>query len=83
MLGSTLAVIYLGLQYVGDVETIYNINKLGGRLELFNMNPNPTERNTFWTIFFGMTFNWLSSCGISQGMVQRLLSVPTLKKSQT
>lgn len=46
------------------------------------MDPNPFKRNTFWSIGFGMTVTWISGLGVSQGCIQRFLSVPDLKKAR-
>lgn len=48
-----------------------------------SMNPNPMIRHTFWTVSIGNFFSWLASCSVNQAMVQRCLSMPSLKSAYT
>ncbi|CAG2053158.1 unnamed protein product [Timema podura] len=81
--GSIIAVIVIGILDVGGFSTVWERSEEGERLELFNMNPSPLARNTFWTVTFGMTIGSLSSLGINQGMVQKFITLPDYKSART
>ncbi|XP_065079972.1 sodium-coupled monocarboxylate transporter 1-like [Ochlerotatus camptorhynchus] len=77
MLVAIFAIIALGLVDVGGWSEVWNRAQRGGRLLLFEFNPDPTLRTTFWSITIGMTTNWLVVFGINQACIQRFLAVPT------
>nr|CAD7570052.1 unnamed protein product [Timema californicum] len=81
-LGSCIAVIFLGVSNVGGFKKVFDISYHGGRTDMFNMDPSPFARNTFWTVAVGMTFLQLCHCGINQGMVQKFLALPTIKNAR-
>lgn len=47
-----------------------------------SLNPDPLIRHTFWTVSIGSLVHWTNIYGTNQTMVQRYLSIPTLKKAQ-
>ncbi|XP_054287824.1 sodium-coupled monocarboxylate transporter 1-like [Macrosteles quadrilineatus] len=75
-------ILILGYLKIGSFHEIWRINQEGSRLELFNLNPSPLERNTIWTVSIGSTFAWLSSIGIHPGALQRFIAVATLKEAK-
>lgn len=44
-----------------------------------SFNPNPTERHTVFGMTIGAYFTWMSVYGVSQAMVQRYLTIPTIQ----
>ncbi|XP_047197595.1 sodium-dependent multivitamin transporter-like [Hippoglossus stenolepis] len=48
---------------------------------VFSLNPDPTERHTFWTLGVGGIFLMLSLYGVNQTQVQRYLSSRTEKEA--
>lgn len=48
---------------------------------VFSLNPDPTERHTFWTLAVGGVFLMLSLYGVNQAQVQRYLSSRTEKEA--
>lgn len=48
---------------------------------VFSLNPDPTERHTFWTLGVGGVFLMLSLYGVNQAQVQRYLSSRTEKEA--
>nr|CAD7570053.1 unnamed protein product [Timema californicum] len=80
--GSTLAIIILGLIKIGGFKNMWETSSAGGRIEFFNTDPSPFARNTIWTIAVGTTFGWLSSLGVSQGMVQKFIALPDLRSAR-
>ncbi|XP_011501766.1 PREDICTED: sodium-coupled monocarboxylate transporter 1-like [Ceratosolen solmsi marchali] len=81
MFGGVIAVAVLGTLKVGSVSEVWKRNVDSGRIEFFNMDTNPTVRNTFWSVVVGNYLNWLATCSVNQAMVQRCLAMPNLKKS--
>nr|CAD7402664.1 unnamed protein product [Timema cristinae] len=81
-MGSCLAVIILGLIKIGGFKNMWDISYAGGRIEFFDWDPSPFQRNTVWTIFIGTTFNWLSTLGVSQGMVQKFVALPNIRSAK-
>jgi len=53
-----------------------------GRIEFFNLSPDPTVRHTLWTQMFGGCFVYCSLYAVNQAQVQRLLSLPSLAAGQ-
>lgn len=51
------------------------------RSSVFSLNPDPTERHTFWTLGVGGVFLMLSLYGVNQTQVQRYLSSRTEKEA--
>lgn len=68
----------LGVISVGGIGKIFEVSNEGGRLELFNMDPDPFARNTFWTVTFGTTFLWFVHLAVHPGSVQRFISLPSI-----
>uniref|UniRef100_A0AAY5EDN4 Solute carrier family 5 member 8 n=1 Tax=Electrophorus electricus TaxID=8005 RepID=A0AAY5EDN4_ELEEL len=50
----------------------------GGRLNIWDFDPNPLRRHTFWTVIIGGAFLWTSAYGINQTQVQRYVSCKSL-----
>ncbi|XP_034944496.1 sodium-coupled monocarboxylate transporter 1-like [Chelonus insularis] len=81
MFGGIIIVLVLGTREVGGVGEVWQRNLDSGRIEFFNMDPNPAIRHTFWSVVFGSYLHWLATCSVNQAMVQRCLAMPNLKKS--
>ncbi|XP_063227306.1 sodium-coupled monocarboxylate transporter 1-like isoform X2 [Bacillus rossius redtenbacheri] len=79
---SCIAIICVGLAKTGGFNVMWDRSGKGGRLEIFDFNPDPFERNTYWTVVVGSTFHWMFSLGINQGMVQKFIALPSLKKAR-
>ncbi|XP_017349538.2 sodium-coupled monocarboxylate transporter 1 [Ictalurus punctatus] len=78
MLAGFLAVIVQSVRLQGGVSVIFNNSADGGRLNLWDFDPNPLRRHTFWTVIIGSTFVWTSMYSINQAQVQRYVSCKTL-----
>ena len=48
----------------------------------FSMNVDPTIRHTFWNVVVGGGLFWTAVYGINQAQVQRVLSLPSLRKAK-
>ncbi|XP_058455249.1 sodium-coupled monocarboxylate transporter 1-like [Malaya genurostris] len=82
MMASIFAVIILGVIDVGSFAEVWRRAERGGRLIFFGMNPDPTQRISFWCVIFGLTTNWIAVFGINQACIQRFLAVPTRKAAK-
>ncbi|XP_053692187.1 sodium-coupled monocarboxylate transporter 1-like [Sabethes cyaneus] len=77
MIAAILAIIALGVIDVGSFLEVWRRAERGDRLIFFNMNPDPTQRTSFWCVTLGLTTNWIAVFGINQACIQRFLAVPT------
>ncbi|XP_069485974.1 sodium-coupled monocarboxylate transporter 1-like [Ambystoma mexicanum] len=50
----------------------------GGRMQLWNFDPDPRRKYTFWTIVIGSTFYWTFVYGVNQCQVQRYNSCKSM-----
>uniref|UniRef100_A0A673NHV2 Solute carrier family 5 member 8 n=1 Tax=Sinocyclocheilus rhinocerous TaxID=307959 RepID=A0A673NHV2_9TELE len=79
MLAGLLAVIVQSVLLQGGISTIISDSAQGGRLNLWDFDPNPLRRHTFWSITVGGTFLWTSVYGIiNQAQVQRYISCKSM-----
>ncbi|XP_070495051.1 sodium-coupled monocarboxylate transporter 1-like [Chironomus tepperi] len=78
MIGGIVCVMFLGLSHQGGFSEVLKTAYENGRLDLFNMNPSPFVRTSFWTYIIGLSFGWTAKLGVSQCCVQRFLSVPNI-----
>lgn len=80
--GALFTVIIKGTIDVGGLSEVWLKAKESQRTEILNFNPDPTERHTIWSLTFGGFFTWLSIYAVSQAMIQRSLTIPTLTKAK-
>lgn len=81
MFAGQLAVIVVGVQQTGGVSEVWRKVREGNRISALDLNPDPTERHTFWTLGVGGIFLMLSLYGVNQAQVQRYLSSRTEKEA--
>ncbi|CAB0041680.1 unnamed protein product [Trichogramma brassicae] len=74
-IGGLITVLTIGVNAVGGLSEVWRINKEGKRLDIFDLNPNPFERNTFWGMTVGSLFLYLSRIAVGQKFIQRFLSI--------
>nr|XP_029718737.1 sodium-coupled monocarboxylate transporter 1-like [Aedes albopictus]XP_029718738.1 sodium-coupled monocarboxylate transporter 1-like [Aedes albopictus]XP_029718739.1 sodium-coupled monocarboxylate transporter 1-like [Aedes albopictus] len=82
MVGAMIIVIIKGTMDVGGLSVVIERNSLGQRFDKPDFNLDPTERNTFWNLFIGGTFFWTSTNATNQNMIQRYLSLPSLRSAR-
>ncbi|XP_066490585.1 sodium-coupled monocarboxylate transporter 1-like [Tiliqua scincoides] len=58
----------------GGLGRILDDARHGERLDVWDFNPNPLQRHTFWSIVIGGSFTWLGVYAVNQSQVQRYLS---------
>ncbi|KAF2901934.1 hypothetical protein ILUMI_04247, partial [Ignelater luminosus] len=82
IIGSSIAVFFVGASAAGGFSVVWEKAVQGHRLDLFNLNFDPTIRDDFWAMVIGATFQWLFYIALNQGSVQKFLAVPTLQHAR-
>ncbi|XP_076236269.1 sodium-coupled monocarboxylate transporter 1 isoform X2 [Calliopsis andreniformis] len=83
LLGSLFLIVGYGIFWGGGISKIWEINQNSGRMEFFNMDPNPTIRHSFWSVVIGGTIYWTTMFCSNQASVQKYLSVETIGQVRT
>ncbi|ALC38209.1 CG8451 [Drosophila busckii] len=79
---SVIAVAALGTYYANGLDSLFDDAAQGGRLIFTNINPSPYVRHTVWSVLIGGFSYWTSFNAVNQTMVQRYMSLPSLKKAR-
>ncbi|XP_046548473.1 sodium-coupled monocarboxylate transporter 1-like [Haliotis rubra] len=82
MLAGVLAIIIRGTYAVGGLSEVWRINEEWGRIQFFDFNPDPTVRQSFWSLVIGTAIAWSHTYGLSQATVQRYCALPTLRQAR-
>ncbi|XP_064191791.1 sodium-coupled monocarboxylate transporter 2 isoform X2 [Anguilla rostrata] len=69
-----LTVLIQGSSRAGGVEKVWQTALKGSRLDIFDFDPDPLRRHTFWTVSVGGAFTWLGIYGVNQSTIQRCIS---------
>lgn len=80
LLGSLFLIVGYGLCWEGGISTVWETNRGSGRMEFFNMDPNPTIRHSFWSVVIGGTVYWTTMFCSNQASVQKYLSVESISQ---
>ncbi|XP_055541955.1 sodium-coupled monocarboxylate transporter 2-like [Wyeomyia smithii] len=83
MFASCFLVVAIGVYKVGGLSEVFARAATGNRLQLFDMNPDFTARQTFWTASVGNIFLWTGYLGLNQSCVQRMVAVPSVKHARS
>uniref|UniRef100_A0A671U5V5 Sodium-dependent multivitamin transporter n=1 Tax=Sparus aurata TaxID=8175 RepID=A0A671U5V5_SPAAU len=79
MFAGQTAVIVVGASQAGGMGEVWRKAVNGSRIAGLDLNPDPLERHTFWTLGVGGVFLMLALYGVNQAQVQRYLSSRTEK----
>ncbi|XP_068761400.1 sodium-coupled monocarboxylate transporter 1-like [Montipora capricornis] len=82
MMGGLIAILVIGSVEVGGLDKVWQINKAYNRTTLFDFNPDPKVRNTFWTLTIGGALTIMPTWSVSQTYVQRFLAMKSLKDAK-
>uniref|UniRef100_A0A8C5SY51 Sodium-dependent multivitamin transporter n=2 Tax=Elapidae TaxID=8602 RepID=A0A8C5SY51_LATLA len=74
MFAGQVAVIVVGTIKVGGIDRVWKLAAENGKISGIDLNLDPYERHTFWTLAFGGVFMMLALYGVNQAQVQRYLS---------
>ena len=77
-----IVVLIVGATEVDGFKNVFDIADKGKRLKVFDFNPDPRVRNTFWTLSIGGAFTAMPVWTVSQTAVQRFLSAKSAKVAQ-
>ncbi|XP_054283593.1 putative sodium-dependent multivitamin transporter [Macrosteles quadrilineatus] len=72
---SLFSVVGVGIWKNGGIAPIFRIAEEHGRIEFFNLSPDPTVRHTTWTLAVGGGFTFLSLYAVNQTQIQRYLTM--------
>ncbi|XP_076016317.1 sodium-dependent multivitamin transporter-like isoform X2 [Genypterus blacodes] len=81
MFAGQLAVIVVGTSKAGGIGEVWRKACNGSRIAGLDLNPDPLERHTFWTLGVGGVFLMLALYGVNQAQVQRYLSSRTEREA--
>ncbi|KAJ3606198.1 hypothetical protein NHX12_025719 [Muraenolepis orangiensis] len=81
MFAGQLAVIVVGTSQAGGIHEVWRKAINGSRIASLDLNPDPLERHTFWTLGVGGVFLMLALYGVNQAQVQRYLSSRTEREA--
>ena len=82
MVVGLVVVLIVGAKEVDGFKNVFDIADKGERLKVFDFNPDPRIRNTFWTLSIGGAFTAMPVWTVSQTAVQRFLSAKSAKTAQ-
>ncbi|XP_043659860.1 sodium-coupled monocarboxylate transporter 1 [Drosophila teissieri] len=82
MFGAMALVLIKGTLDIGGPAVVWRRAQETARLELPNFSGDLSERYTFYSLVLGGVAHWLKSNAISQNMIQRYLSLPTLRDAR-
>ncbi|KAF6214647.1 hypothetical protein GE061_009390 [Apolygus lucorum] len=82
MIISTIVILVVATTRAGGVTQVLSSASARGRLEIFNFDPDPTLRLTFWSSVFGMSLQRGLDVAFTPESVQRFTSLPTLRDAQ-
>lgn len=75
-LPSGLALLPMGL------AKMWELNSLGGRLVLYDPDPELEHHTSFFAVTLALSTNWLWKMALSQGTLQKLQAVSTINKAR-
>uniref|UniRef100_A0A3Q3B486 Solute carrier family 5 member 6a n=1 Tax=Kryptolebias marmoratus TaxID=37003 RepID=A0A3Q3B486_KRYMA len=81
MFAGQLAVIVVGASQAGGIAEVWRKAVNGSRIAGLDLNPDPLQRHTFWTLGVGGVFLMLALYGVNQAQVQRYLSSRSEKEA--
>ncbi|KAK8388668.1 hypothetical protein O3P69_020568 [Scylla paramamosain] len=81
MMGGVLTILVTAVVEVGGMGKVLDIAKEHGRIELWNVDPDPLQRHSLWLVIMQGYFLVLLVFGMGQPQVQRICSVSTWRKA--
>ncbi|XP_037955495.1 sodium-coupled monocarboxylate transporter 1-like [Teleopsis dalmanni] len=82
MIGALVLVAVKGSLDIGGAGVVIKEAWNSGRIEAPDLDLNPTVRHTLWSQLIGGVVYWTQTNAVSQNMIQRYLSLPTLKSAR-
>lgn len=82
MYASILVIVIKGTIDLGGFDVVWERAVEGGRIEFLRFDVDPTVRHTFWSLLIGGYITWMGNYAANQAMVQRYLTIGTLRGAQ-
>ncbi|XP_047134218.1 sodium-coupled monocarboxylate transporter 1 isoform X1 [Hydra vulgaris] len=82
MVAGLVVVMVIGLIEIKGFKNLFTIATKGERMTLFDFNPDPTVRNTFWTLLIGGAFTAMPLWTVCQPAVQRFQAAKSIAESK-
>ncbi|XP_066913221.1 sodium-coupled monocarboxylate transporter 1-like isoform X2 [Clytia hemisphaerica] len=82
MVTGLIVVIIVGAVELDGFGEVFSRIQAGQRDRVFDFNPDPTTRNTFWTLSIGGAFTAMPVWTVCQPAVQRFQAARSLKESK-
>ncbi|XP_076438364.1 sodium-coupled monocarboxylate transporter 1-like isoform X2 [Babylonia areolata] len=82
MLAGILTVLVMASIDLGGWSAVWQICSEGGRIQFFDVNPDPRVRHTTWSLTLGAFLVWLPPYAVDQQMVQRFSAARTLRDAK-
>lgn len=82
MLLTMMIILIKAIVDAGGFSNIWSVSSEGGRLELFDFNPDPFTRQSFWSLYFGGFVYFIISYNFDQNMFQRFKAAKSVRTAQ-
>ncbi|GIY33833.1 sodium-coupled monocarboxylate transporter 1 [Caerostris darwini] len=82
MYASILIIVVKGTIDLGGFDVVWERSFRGGRIEFFRFDLDPTVRHTFWSLVFGGYVTWMGNYAANQALIQRYLTIGSLRGAQ-
>lgn len=82
MLGGLVAVLIVGVHKVGGFGNVWDRLEKGQRLHFIDLNPDPTQRLSIWSLIIGGAFGLFPLWAVNQTAVQRFLAAKSNKEAK-
>uniref|UniRef100_A0A1A9X2N1 Sodium-coupled monocarboxylate transporter 1 n=1 Tax=Glossina brevipalpis TaxID=37001 RepID=A0A1A9X2N1_9MUSC len=82
MLGALILVAIKGSLDIGGAKEVFNSAWESTRIEAPELSIDPTFRHTLWSQLIGGLIYWTQTNAVSQNMIQRYLSLPSLRSAR-
>lgn len=82
VVGGLIGIIVMGCNRLGGMGEVWRISQEGQRIRFFDFDFSPFKRCTFWGLIVGSFIGQLTIYGSSQTMLQRYMSISSVRKSQ-
>ncbi|XP_035227704.1 sodium-coupled monocarboxylate transporter 2-like [Stegodyphus dumicola] len=82
MYASVIVIVVKGAMDLGGFSAVWEKSVEGGRIEFFRFDLDPTVRHTFWSLVVGGYVTWMGNYAANQAMIQRYLTIGSLRGAQ-
>ncbi|XP_069102987.1 sodium-coupled monocarboxylate transporter 1-like [Argopecten irradians] len=81
MITGIIVLLVKGTTGAGGLVQVWQTCSEHGRIQFFNIDADPTTRQTFWAVTLGTVTSWIGN-GISQSGVQRMSSTSNIREAR-